>query len=64
VRPWWELGGYYGSGDFYNGQASHGELMMFAPVTQSLRDLLFVEARGKLYEATLASAISRSATAR
>ena len=45
-HPWFEFGGYYNSGD-----ASRGEIALFAPIAQSSTDLLFFDARGKFYEA-------------
>jgi hypothetical protein len=43
--PWAELGGFYGTDN-----SSFGEAIVFAPVMQGSRDLLFFEERGKLFE--------------
>ena len=44
-RPWFEFGGFYNTED-----ASRGELVLFAPISQSSTDLLFLDARGKFFE--------------
>jgi hypothetical protein len=43
--PWAELGGFYGTDN-----TSFGEAIVFAPLMQGSRDLLFFEGRGKLFE--------------
>jgi len=42
---WWEFGGYYTSDD-----ASRGEVTLFSPLLQGPDDLVFLDARGKLFE--------------
>jgi hypothetical protein len=44
-RGWWELGGVYGSD-----QTSRGETTVFAPITQTGRNMLFLDAKGKFFE--------------
>ena len=44
-QAWYEIGGFYNSDD-----ASRGEATVFVPLTQSLRDLTFVDVRGKIFE--------------
>jgi hypothetical protein len=43
--PWVEFGGAYVTDD-----ASRGSVTLFAPLSQGPRDLLFIDARGKLFE--------------
>jgi len=43
--PWMEFGGYYNTEN-----ASRGEVAIFLPVSQSSTDLLFIDARGKIFE--------------
>jgi hypothetical protein len=43
--PWAEFGGFYGTDN-----SSFGEAIVFAPLMQGSRDLLFFEGRGKVFE--------------
>ena len=43
-HPWFELGGYAGN------ESSRGELVLWAPLLQSSKSLLFADVRGKLFE--------------
>jgi hypothetical protein len=43
--PWFEFGGFYGTDN-----TSFGEAILFTPVMQGRRDLMFFEGRGKLFE--------------
>ncbi len=44
-NPWIEFGGYYGTDN-----ASRGEVVLFAPLTQDTDSLFFTDIRGKLFE--------------
>jgi len=42
---WWEFGGYFNTDD-----TSRGEVVIFSPLAQSDRSLLFLDARGQFFE--------------